>query len=596
VRGSQRAVARNQRTADNALSDAIQHASALVLAELDGTGFHVNARYSSIPFLALRVTPDALARLETSPNVLGMEEDVPLRLIDPDAAGGKTDAEIQPEPPAILPEENPLLDVSARLVGATTAWSWGITGEGWYVAVLDTGIRKSHQFFTGKDIVEACFAAGADGVAGAGDCPNGLSSMTGAGAAAHHPSTYRSYDHGTHVAGIATGDNGSLAGVAKGASIIAVQVFSRLSALDCGDTPCLGSWSSDTLAALDYIYSIRDSYRIAAVNMSLGGEGYSYPCDSDSRKATIDNLRAVGIATVIASGNESYCGRVAVPSCISSAVSVGSSTDSDARSSFSNWHPTMQKLYAPGSSIYSSTGSSDSSYASWSGTSMATPHVSGAFALLKQAAPNFSVTDLLAALTTTGVPISSSCDAYRTALPRIQVDTAIASLAAYQLTIESTQFGTTNPSPGTYRYPHGVQIQVYAIPDTYSTFVSWSGSVGGSSSPATVSMDGDRSVTATFRYIYAPSASGQKVLNRTFSQAEYIDVLSWQPHPANQGLSITKYRVYTVSGNTRSLLVELPGSSAGYQRRHAGRASTQYTVAAVTSGDREGAPAVITVQ
>jgi hypothetical protein len=109
-------------------------------------------------------------------------------------------------------------------------------------------------------------------------------------------------------------------------------------------------------------------------------------------------------------------------------------------------------------------------------------------------------------------------------------------------------------------------------------------------------MDGDRSVTATFRYIYAPSASGQKVLNRTFSQAEYIDVLSWQPHPANQGLSITKYRVYTVSGNTRSLLVELPGSSAGYQRRHAGRASTQYTVAAVTSGDREGAAAVITVQ
>jgi hypothetical protein len=88
------------------------------------------------------------------------------------------------------------------------------------------------------------------------------------------------------------------------------------------------SYNSDTLAGLDYIFSIRGSYKIAAVNMSLGGGGYSSFCDSDSRKASIDNLRNAGIATAIATGNNGYCGYISSPGCISSAISVGSSTNS----------------------------------------------------------------------------------------------------------------------------------------------------------------------------------------------------------------------------------------------------------------------------
>jgi len=145
--------------------------------------------------------------------------------------------------------------------------------------------------------------------------------MTGPGSAVHHSSTYSGYDHGTHVSGIAAGNYGSLAGVAKNANIIAVQIFSEFSASECdSSSPCVRSWNSDMLSGLNYIYSIRGSYNIAAVNMSLGGGIYYSPCDSDSSKAAIDNLRSVGIATAIATGNDEWCYGISSPACISSSA------------------------------------------------------------------------------------------------------------------------------------------------------------------------------------------------------------------------------------------------------------------------------------
>jgi subtilisin family serine protease len=267
----------------------------------------------------------------------------------------------------------PTLGESVSLIGADAAWDLGYTGAGWYVAILDTGIRRTHEFFQGKTIVEACFSNG-------GDCPNGQTEMAGPGAAAHYENIYQGWDHGTHVAGIATGNKGTYFGVAKDSHIIAIQIFSRFSADECGGTPCVMSWSSDQLKALEYVYLLRGTYSIASVNMSLGGGSYSTYCDTDSRKSAIDNLRAVNIATVIATGNNGYCGYVSSPSCISTAVAVGATDKTDVEAYYSNWSVALQDLFAPGSSIRSSTGDSDNSYESWSGTSMATPHVAGAWA------------------------------------------------------------------------------------------------------------------------------------------------------------------------------------------------------------------------
>jgi subtilisin family serine protease len=406
--------------------------------------YRLKNRYISIPYLALEVSPEALAILEALPEVLAIEEDVPVKLIEPVTGSGAKGSDTGSASAGI---DRPQLNGTVDIVDASDAWAMGYGGSGWYVAILDSGIRKSHDFFDGKTVVEACYAKGEDGVGPAGDCPNGLISMTGSGSAVHHPSTHSGWDHGTHVSGIAAGNDGSLYGVARDANIIAVQVFSKFA--DCssaeGDQPCVMSWQSDQLAGLDYVYSIRGSYSIAAVNMSLGGGAYSSACDSDSRKTAIDNLRSVGIATAIATGNDGYCGYISAPSCISSAISVGSSTDADQESYFNNWHATMQELFAPGSSVYSSVGASDTSYGNKSGTSMATPHVTGAWAILKQAKPSGTVDELLAVLQSTGVGITSVCDDYTVAIPRIDIDDALTDLLPSITVIKPSAGKTHNP-------------------------------------------------------------------------------------------------------------------------------------------------------
>ncbi|MDO8281669.1 MAG: S8 family serine peptidase [Thermodesulfovibrionia bacterium] len=399
--------------ADLTLSAQISSTADKVISQLGSysTSYNVTHTYSTLPLLAMSVTLDSLIALEADPNVTRISED---RIV-------KT-----------------TLNNTVNIIGADAAWAAGYTGEGWYVAILDTGIRKSHQMFTGKNIVEACFANGQELSDTRGHCPNGLNEMIASGAAAHHPSNFEGYDHGTHVAGIATGNAPILKGVAKDSDIIDVQVFSRFSGQgvnECnGVDYCVIAFDSDVIKGLDYVYSIRGSYSIAAVNMSLSGESFSDQTSCDTTyaeyKLAIDNLRSADIATIVSSGNDGFCDGISAPACVSSAIAVGAVADNNAEAWFSNWHPELLDLWAPGVDIYSSTGAADNSYASWSGTSMAAPHAAGTWAILKDENPAATVDAVLNTLSSTGAFVTASdkipvCSGPMTEERRIQLGDAL---------------------------------------------------------------------------------------------------------------------------------------------------------------------------
>ena len=189
----------------------------------------------------------------------------------------------------------------------------------------------------------------------------------------------------------------SLSGIAPGADIMAIQVFSRFDhPADCnGAAPCVLAWDSDLIAGLERVYALRDTHRFAAANLNLSGGGLSSAsCDGEPIKKIIDNLRSVGIATVVAAGNDGATGAMSFPACVSTTVSVGSISKNGDLSAFSNISA-LTSLLAPGEAITSSV--PHGAYAAANGTSMAAASVAGAWALLRQAAPGASVDQVLAA-------------------------------------------------------------------------------------------------------------------------------------------------------------------------------------------------------
>jgi subtilisin family serine protease len=247
------------------------------------------------------------------------------------------------------------IDQRNRQLNGTYVNNW--TGAGVRVYVIDTGIRTAHSQFGGRasNVFDAFGGTGAD-------C-NG---------------------HGTHVSGTV---GGSTYGVAKSALLRGVRV------LDCNGS---GS-TSGVIAGVDWV---RQNHIAPAVaNMSLGG-GVSTALDT-----AVNNLHNANVTIAVAAGNSNANACNSSPSRAVNAITTGSTTSTDARSSFSNFG-TCVDIFAPGSSILSAWFTSNTATATLSGTSMASPHVAGAAALYKQANPSASSTTIRNALVnnaTTGV-------------------------------------------------------------------------------------------------------------------------------------------------------------------------------------------------
>ena len=239
------------------------------------------------------------------------------------------------------------------------ATTWGLnrigadsrrfTGAGVTIYVQDTGIRVTHQEFGGRASTALDLTSGS-----AVEC-NGDLSCAG-----------DRQGHGTHCAGTAAGQT---FGVASEATVKAVKTLS-----DQGSGS--RSWQ---YTAIDWVTVSGE--RPAVISMSLGGSG------ADQGYATvIDAAVASGVVVVVAAGNSNSDACNFSPAFASNAITVGSTTSTDARSSFSNYGSCVE-IWAPGSSVLSASSSSNTGSRSLSGTSMACPHVSGAAALVLQGAP-----------------------------------------------------------------------------------------------------------------------------------------------------------------------------------------------------------------
>ena len=308
------------------------------------------------------------------------------------------------------------LQDSTKLVNATRAWAatsagLNITGRGETICILDTGLNYSHADF---------------GSCSASDFTNGNCAKAPAGwdYVGNDNNPYDDNGHGTHVAGIAVA-SGGIRGVAPDAKVIPIKVL---------DSNGDGN-SANILSGIEWCINNATKFNISIISMSLGvncaiipGGCYTNFCDSDNAdfSSVINNATARNITVTVATGNNGFNTKISLPSCIENATSVGSATKSDALSSFGNRNNITDLLAPGGTSVNTGTcspGSMDANricstahtgaYISESGTSMATPHVAGAVALLQQFAKlelnrNFTANETQTYLQNSGKTISEN--------------------------------------------------------------------------------------------------------------------------------------------------------------------------------------------
>ena len=165
------------------------------------------------------------------------------------------------------------------------------------------------------------------------------------------------------------------------------------------------------------------------------------------------------------------------------------------------------------------------------------------------------------------------------------------------LVLQAGTGGTTSPAPGTYTYQTGTSVTVTASPFATYIFNNWTGGVTSTANPLTFNINGNMTLLANFRLIEPPAnLTGAKVLNRSLSQAEYINVLTWAANPNNGGLNVVGYRIYLVGGGTRTLIKEADAGTLSYMHREVdASASYVYEVACVLDTLREGRAASVTI-
>lgn len=388
------------RAAVTAQRAAIAAAQSRVANLLPAVNSRVKRTYETLPYMSLVVDAAGLAAVSASPDVSLIQE---VRSASVDTAH------------------------SLPVIGAATAWGLGFDGAGSAIAILDSGVDINHPWFTtgGDRIVsEACYSTNDASNNITSLCPGGVTSTTAAdsGDDCVNETTGNAREqceHGTHVAGIAAGNDGTNFGVARRANIIAIQVFylrqnpTMMAGICGGNANCISTDDDDWVAALGRVFELRNTFNIRAVNMSFSTASLNFATNCDTQPgvsaaavARINELTLADIAVITTAGNDSRRTTINYPACIANAISIGNTTNADAIAGTSNIGADLD-LLAPGAAITSSV--PGGGVETKGGTSMSAPHLAGSFAILDQAyralnypEPDFRVVEYLRRLQWTG--------------------------------------------------------------------------------------------------------------------------------------------------------------------------------------------------
>lgn len=364
-------------------------------------GFKATYRYqTAVHGFAAHVGPSLVQRLREDPRVAYIEADQPVHAFATQSSATWGIDRI---------------DQTALPLSAT--YTYDYTGAGVKAYIIDTGILLTHSDFGGRAIL------GVDEISSS----NGGVDQNG---------------HGTHVAGTV---GGTTYGVAKGVTLVAVRV---LDASGSGTT-------SGVVAGVDWVTSNHASGELAVANMSLGG----------AASTTLDNAVASaisdGVVFCVAAGNDGKLAANYSPARLAAAITVGATSSTDAFASWSNYGSSVD-LNAPGVNIKSDYYSSTTATATMSGTSMATPHVTGVAALYLEQFP-----------TATPATVQSALVAAATSNVITSIKTGTPNLLLYSLFGGSTP---TAPAAPTLSSPTNAATNVSTSPT-----LSWAASSGATS-------------------------------------------------------------------------------------------------------------------
>ncbi len=500
----------------------IAQTQASVLARLSSQDFKLTRRYTSVFGMAGIVTQQGIRALRAHPFVASIQLD--------------EQGYVQ------LAESVPAL--RADIVHAT----YNLTGQGVVVAVVDTGVDTDHPDLSDDIVGQHCFTDG--------DCPP---SNTNEGTSAEDE-----HGHGTNVTGVITSKGiVSSIGFAPDADIVAVRVFSATG----------GTFVSDWVAGLDWIYANLDTSNVKIVNMSIATTT-RYPGNCDSNQAllasAISQLSASGVAIFAAAGNHGEIDSLSAPACNTDVIAVGATYDSDlGREPDSGtyqsqinflWPPcfddptflhkiacftnsnALLDILAPGARITSSTLGGITS--TLSGTSQSSPTAAGIAALMLQANNRLTPAGIENLLKTTGIVVTDT----RNGLQFPAIDALDAIVAASSQPISVTLDG---PASG--------------LVDTAYTFT------------ATVSP-----ITATTPLTYTWQATGQTPVTQTLDGPTHTLTLTWTA-PGLVVITATVSGAGSVVSATHSLAVQVPVAAVALSGPGEALIESGYTFTATVS-------------